>query len=267
MWRISFVAIMCGLLVDAGRVGPPPTSLVRLWFPVEVGDRWVYQHEQRDAGPHGMADPKIERWKTEETIDSVTNLSTGTLVIKSVRAYDHEMLNGWVPENDSVQTLSPVERILIRNDCIYPDQDRNSPPTLCFPMTVGGEWGRTQETDPSENDVWHVQALNGDPFGVTNGQTYHAAAHEGAGYFRDMWYAKGIGVLQSVGLHHGTYWEDRSQLRSTTFAGQTTRYSLLPAKTVPLSESDCTGVGWRHFVRGDGSAFASWKACIATVRR
>jgi hypothetical protein len=100
-----------------------------------------------------------------------------------------------------------------------------------------------------------------------NGQTYHASAHEGAGYFRDLWYAKGVGVVQSVGLHHGTYWEDRAQLLSTTLAGKTTEYSLLPAKTTPLSDFDCNGLGWRHFVRSDGSAFVSWEDCIATVRR
>src|SRR5262249_6816247 len=133
-----------------------PTAVVRAWFPVELGDRWVYQHEQFDAGPHGMADPMIERWKTEKTIDSVTDVPEGTLVSERVRAYDHEMLSGWLKEDDSVAKLHPIERILINRNCIYSDDDRNSPPTLCFPMTVGGEWGRTRETDPSENDVYHV---------------------------------------------------------------------------------------------------------------
>src|SRR5579871_923682 len=113
MWRISSLAMLCTLLFHLGVAAAPP-SVVRAWFPIEVGNRWVYQHESLDAGPHGMADPKIERWKTEETIDSVSEVPEGTLVRERVRGYDHEMLSGWLKENDSVARLDPVERILIR---------------------------------------------------------------------------------------------------------------------------------------------------------
>lgn len=117
-WRISFVAIMCGMMTDSGNAAAP-TSIIRSWFPIEVGDRWIYQHEQFDAGPHGLADPMIERWKTEETIDSVTDVPEGTLVSKRVRGYDHQMLSGWLKDNDSVARLHAVERILIRRNCIF----------------------------------------------------------------------------------------------------------------------------------------------------
>ena len=58
---------ICGL-IRAFAGAAAPTSVVRAWFPIDVGDRCVYQHEQFDAGRHEMADPKIERWKTEEIL-------------------------------------------------------------------------------------------------------------------------------------------------------------------------------------------------------
>jgi hypothetical protein len=82
-----------------------------------------------------------------------------------------------------------------------------------------------------------------------------------------VWYAKGIGIVQAVGFHHGTYWEDRTQLLSTTIAGVTRIYSLRPAKTIPLSEFDCNDSGWRHFVHPDGSTFSDEFECRAAVRK
>ena len=94
MWRVLFVAIMSVVMVNSKAA--PPTSVVGAWFPVEVGNRWVYQHEALDAGEHGMADRLTERWKTEETIDSVTDGPDGTIVMEHVRAFDHEMSKGWL---------------------------------------------------------------------------------------------------------------------------------------------------------------------------
>ncbi len=272
MWRTSCVAVLCGLMAVPGKAAPP-SSVVRAWFPAEPGNRWVYQHEALDGGERGLADPRIERWKTEETIDAVTDTAGGTVVTERVRVYDHEMLNGWLPENDATKRLQPVETLVIHRNCLYregdsyKDAEGEDTPSLCFPMTLGGNWGRSAATSPTLEAVWHVRALNGDPFGIAGGRTYHASAHEGAGSFRDIWYAQGIGLVQSVGEHHGTYFVDRSLLLSTTFGGHTRVYSLTPAKTVPLSEFDCNGSGWRHFVHDDGTAFASPADCIAFAGR
>lgn len=271
MRRAAFVAVMCGLLIGSEKA-PPAVSVVSMWFPVAPGDRWVYQHEARDAGTRGMANPSIERWKTEETIDSVTHASDGMLVVERVRAYEQEMLNGWSPANDATKRLTPVERIRIHQNCVYRDGDTyraadgEDTPSLCFPMTVTGTWGRSAATSPTLEAVWHVRALNGDPFGIPGAPTYHAFAYEGSGTVDDLWYAEGIGLVQKIVEHHGTYSEDRSQLLSTTLAGQTHRYSLTPAKTVPLSEADCLGILWRHFVHADGTAFVNPTDCVAAAR-
>jgi hypothetical protein len=271
MWRIPLVAALLGLMAGAG--APPPSPVVRAWFPVAVGNRWVYQHAAFDAGEHGMADPKIERWKTEETIDAVTDVADGTMIVEHVRAYDHEMLIGWLAENDATTRLRPVERILIHENCLYRDGDTyrgadgEDTPSLCFPMAAGGTWGQSAATSPALEAVWHVRAVAGDPFGVAGARTYHASAHEGAGFFRDIWYTQGIGIVQDVGEHHGTYLEERSQLLSTTLAGEMRAYSLQPARTVPVSELDCLGIGWQHFAHEDGSAFVTPTDCVEAARR
>jgi hypothetical protein len=272
MWRLPLALIICTLTLGPSTAAPP-SAVVRAWLPIEPGDRWVYQHESLDAGEHGLADPIGERWKTEETIESVEDAPEGALVITRVRAYDHEMSSGWLPGNDAVRKLDPVERILIHRNCVYVkgdayrEADGEDTPSLCFPMAVGGTWGRSAATSPALEDVWHVRALNGDPFGAAGAQTFHAFAYEGSGTVHDVWYAKGIGMVQSIVEHHGTYNEDRTQLLTTTIAGQTRAYALVPARTVPLSELDCLGPGWQHFVHANGTAFVSPADCAAAVDR
>ena len=82
----------------------------------------------------------------------------------------------------------------------------------------------------------------------------------------DRWFAQGIGVLQQITEHHGTYEESRLQLLKTTIDGHTRIYQLKPAQTAALDTSDCDGYGWRHFVRTDGSAFAGQAACYKYAR-
>jgi hypothetical protein len=138
-------------------------------------------------------------------------------------------------------------------------------PAFCFPITVGMMWGRTSGTSPAEEDVWHVTAVNGDPFGAQGGTTFHVFAREGSGEVADRWFEQGVGVLQEISEHHGHYDEDRRQLLSTTLNGKTRSYRLTPARTVPLSGSDCGGIGWPHFVRADGSPFANQANCTSYV--
>ena len=79
----------------------------------------------------------------------------------------------------------------------------------------------------------------------------------------DRWFEEGIGVVQEVTEHHGTYGEQRRTLLSATLHGKARNYQLTPARTVPLSGLDCSGAGWRHYVRADGGAFGSTGECAA----
>ena len=82
----------------------------------------------------------------------------------------------------------------------------------------------------------------------------------------DRWFAEGTGVVQEVSEHHGTYQEGRRLLVRSTIQGKTHSYQLTPAETVPLSESDCQGAGWRHYLRADGAAFRTMKECAGYFR-
>lgn len=213
---------------------------------------------------------------------------------RSTRAFDHVMLEGWLPENDVTKRLQPESYALLHGSCLYqlqetsrddPDdiwdaldrnhqirppyrealQHGNVAPAFCFPMTVGASWGKVPTTSPAEEDVWHVKAINRDPFGVKGGRTLHLSSYLGSGTVTDVWYAQGVGVLQEVVEHHGTYIEDRRQLLSTTIGGTIRTYTLTPARTIPVDETECQA-GWRHFVRADGSLISNMAACISYAR-
>jgi hypothetical protein len=271
-------------------------NVVSTWYPIQPGDTWTYQNESRDGGnAGGIANPAVERWKTEETIVSTTSVPEGALVTQQTKVLEHEMLNGWFAPNDHTKRVPSHSYFLVRQNCLYwlreivreePDNiwdalDLNHQirsqyrdalrrgtiaPEFCFPMTVGMMWGKVPDTSPADEDVWRVTAVNGDPFGVNGGTTFHMFAHEGSGEVADRWFEQGVGVLQEIREHHGTYDEDRRELLSTTLNGKTQRYRLAPARTVPYSgRFDCGGVGWQHFVRADGSPFDNHAACASYV--
>jgi hypothetical protein len=130
----------------------------------------------------------------------------------------------------------------------------NVPADFCFPIVPGASWGQTATTNEY---VWTVKGRNADSFGVPGAATSTI----------DRWFAEGIGVVQEVVEHHGTYWEQRRRLMRTTIGGKTTRYNLNQAHTTPLGHGDCIGPGWRHFARADGRPFGSEADCISALPR
>jgi len=78
----------------------------------------------------------------------------------------------------------------------------------------------------------------------------------------DRWFERGVGVLQEIIEHHGHCDEDRRQLLRTVIGSKAKSYDLKPARAVPLGTLDCVGVGWKHFVREDGSSFGNEDACV-----
>ena len=51
-------------------------------------------------------------------------------------------------------------------------------------------------------------------------------AHEGSGSQIDRWFAEGIGLVQEVVEHHGTFGEYHRQLLSATINGKTQKFQL-----------------------------------------
>ncbi|HEV3062866.1 MAG TPA: hypothetical protein VGY48_31765, partial [Vicinamibacterales bacterium] len=99
-------------------VASPVEDVVSTWYPIQPGDTWFYQKESEEGGnTGGMAHPMIERWKTEETIASVTTISEGTFVTKRTNVLDHVTLNGWLKANNRTKHELPESHILIRQNC------------------------------------------------------------------------------------------------------------------------------------------------------
>jgi len=138
----------------------------------------------------------------------------------------------------------------------------NIPPDLCFAIDNGTTWGTVPDTSPAEEWVWGVKGINRDPFGDKGGRTFHLTAHVGSGTEIDRWIEPGVGVLQEIMEHHGHYDEDRRQLLRTVINGKAKSYDLDPARTVPFGSFECVGIGWKHFVREDGSSFGNEDACV-----
>ena len=62
-----------------------PNDAVANWFPVHVGDRWIYSHETRDQNSEMVGDVQISQWETEETTTGIWPVPEGTLVGRHVR--------------------------------------------------------------------------------------------------------------------------------------------------------------------------------------
>jgi hypothetical protein len=270
------------LLARAQGATPLPQTDVFAGYPLQPGDTWVYQKESDDGGNSGgISHPSVERWKTEDTIARVATTPEGTLITKRTRVFDLVMLNGWRAEDDRTRHEAPTSHMLIHQNCLYvldgiDIQDPslvegyrnallrgNIPPDFCFPIDTGMTWGRVTATSPADEWVWHVKGLNADPFGDGVKRTFHLAARGGSGTVIDRWFEPGVGVLQEIVEHHGHYAEDRRQLLQTVINGKSRSYDLKPGRPVASTTLDCGGVGWKHFVRDDGSAFTNEHACAA----
>jgi hypothetical protein len=122
------------------------------WFPIHVGDQWIYEHETRDDTGEGRAHLEIHRWKTEETIIGSWIIPEGTLVGRQVRVVEGSPHEGYRVRSDPAY--------LIRGDCLYSDEVDWEPsvrqltlefrehlsaghvaPDFCFPLVVGKTWG------------------------------------------------------------------------------------------------------------------------------
>lgn len=294
MWRSAAFSITASIIC-ASCASHAQSDVTATWYPLQVGNTWVYEKESLDGD---MAKPDAERWTTEETITAATAFPelAGTLATKRTKVLTDTLTPGLIPENDFAKREPTETHFLIHRACLYkldgweapcaqtsPNGcvsafDRsgqlnsayrseflrgNVPPEYCFPMSKGITWGKVPSTSPAGEHVWEVKGVNSDPFGLPSGETFHLTSHDGSGTSMDRWFGKGVGLLQEVVEHHGTYDEDRQRLLKATIDGKTQDYHLTPARTVPLSDYDCNRAGWQHFSRADGKSFASLADCVS----
>src|ERR1035437_1777396 len=52
------------------------------WFPLQLGSRWVYEHEWKSGDRNR---PDVDRWTAEETITGWVNIPEGLVVLREVK--------------------------------------------------------------------------------------------------------------------------------------------------------------------------------------
>jgi hypothetical protein len=203
------------------------------WFPVHVGDKWIYDHETRDDTGQGPAALEIHRWKTEETIIGSWTIPEGILVGRHVRVTEGSPRRGYRVDLDPAY--------LIQGDCLYrlgtgnwePSYRRLSPDFLtwlsvgeisadfCFPLVMHKTWGAPNWggiRPASEAKDWEVEEIiKRDQSAPDRQTTFHitsTSSYLGSGMTSDIWLEKGVGVVREEQIHHGTIGEERIRLLS-----------------------------------------------------
>jgi hypothetical protein len=64
------------------------SNAVSNWFPIHVGDKWVYEHLSRIDNGGGQAHPDVHTWKTEEITIGSWTVPEGTVVGRQVRVIE-----------------------------------------------------------------------------------------------------------------------------------------------------------------------------------
>jgi len=215
------------------------------WFPLQVGSRWVYEHESKSGDRNR---PDVDRWTTEQTITGWVTLPEGLVVLREVKqlasASDQSTTvraiapNGQLrfvrqPDyNRGVLTARDREPYLVRGNCVYVIGDgwdgqrqRLRPeylnyltngavsPDFCFPLQTGREWGDLKTDIP-----WRVEPTRESAGSFLPAEYAHAihifSSHFGSGGWKDVWFQKGIGVVGEHYIHNGTYDEYSKKLVS-----------------------------------------------------
>jgi hypothetical protein len=214
------------------------------WFPLQVGTRWVYEHEAKSGDRNH---PDVDRWTTEETITGWVTIPEGLVVLREAKQLGNANEktttvpvtgpNGklrYVQQPGYNRGLWPSgerEPYLVHGNCIYdvigggwdgqrqelrPEyrkylSDAEISPDFCFPLQVGRRWGN--------NDIpWRVESAR-EGVGSFLAPEYSGAIHIfsdhfGSGGLEDVWFQKGVGVVGEHYLHNGTYDEFTTKLVS-----------------------------------------------------
>jgi hypothetical protein len=214
------------------------------WFPLQVGSRWVYEHEWKSGDRNR---PDVDHWTTEEIVTGRVAVPEGLVVLREVKQQDKAAeqtgtnrvidLNGqlrYIQQQGNTHSSYLVTRThgpyLVRGDCVYVidsgwDGQRQElrpehrkylsegavSPDLCFPLQIGREWGN--------NDIpWRVEPA-GQGVGLFLPAEYAGAihifsSHFGSGGRKDVWFQKSVGVVGEHYIHNGTYDEYTKKLLS-----------------------------------------------------
>lgn len=237
----GFAIALCAFSIVASAQEDPLA-----WFPLQVGSRWVYEHEWKSGD---RTRPDVDRWTTEETITGWVTIPQGLVVLREVKqqgnATEQTVKNRVIPRNGQLREVQQQsithpgylvardrEPYLVHGNCIYVIADgwdgqgqqlRPSyreylaksavSPDFCFPLQMGRKWGN--------NDMpWQVESARqgvGSFLPTEYAEAIHIfSSHFGSGGWEDVWFQKGVGVVGEHYIHNGSYDEYTKKLVSSS---------------------------------------------------
>src|ERR1017187_2755212 len=83
---VRFAVWLAAVFISGGKMSAQNT--VSNWFPVHLGDKWIYEYTTRMNNGGGQAHPEVHTWKTEETTTGSWSVPEGTVVGRRVRVIE-----------------------------------------------------------------------------------------------------------------------------------------------------------------------------------
>jgi hypothetical protein len=189
------------------------------WFPLQVGNRWIYEHSSKTGDPKN---PRFANWTTIETVIEHRKLAEGLVAVIAVEQRGSSD-GGWIAERDRTNYL-------IREDCVYALQEGwdiakldltdeyrrqlqagDASPDFCFPLEAGRQWGNMHDYG------WRVEGIvpADRPGANVLAGTYGLKCAWTQGPFY-IWFKRGTGIAAEAFSHSGTYGEYHRVLKQFT---------------------------------------------------
>jgi hypothetical protein len=214
---------------------------VLAYFPVQVGNRWIYEHEAKSGDPDR---PDVLRWTKEIAITGHLAIPEGTVVLRQVRYRDVRAVSGSARPVAEADPQRDQFHYLIRGSYVYeirpPNWDEKShsltegyrksllagdqTPAFFFPMRVGLLWAEEErearelrQASPDLDPFYHwlVEGKGGEGGVVkmdVSPEAFHLVYHT-AGGPTERWFETHVGVVGEWDYHSGTYWENAVRLK------------------------------------------------------
>ena len=214
------------------------TANVMEWYPLQVGNRWIYKHEAKYGSE---TKPTVEQWTREVTITGHVRVPEGLLVLRTAK----------VTGGTSSAPTNQPHPYLIRGQYVYrafydPQKKALRPeskqllangtdiPEFFFPLEVGLIWA-----EKNREDADTARAKTGTPIPtlahwLVSGRGPHGSMTPGhmppdayALYYEtvqtplERWFQKGVGILGEASTSRsGSYLETRMMLQKFIPASQ-----------------------------------------------
>jgi hypothetical protein len=198
-----------------------------VWFPLEVGNRWIYDHESKSGDAQR---PEVTRWTTDEAVTEAVTIPEGLIVLRQVKQQGespgdylterdnapylvhksciYSLAGGWGPKGQDDAWDNAAKTLILEYRQAL--ESGEASPDLCFPLRTANQWGN--------NDIpWRVKGRGdgGSSFlpEVFKDAFHIFSSHFGSGGLMDVWLEKGVGIVGEHYLHDGTYDEYTRKLR------------------------------------------------------